>query len=137
MQLTGVIPPICTPFEDATVDRTILNPLVMIASDGAIGHPREAGTFSRVLARYVREQRSLSLMDAIEKMTLMPAKVLAASTPAAARKGRLQVGADADIVAFDPQQIADKATYSQTSLPSVGMRFVIVHGDVIIAVSAG
>jgi hypothetical protein len=119
--------------DDATVDRTILDPLVMIASDGAIGHPREAGTFSRVLARYAREQESLSLMDAIEKMTLMPATVLTASTPAAARKGRLQVGADADIIAFDPRQIADRATYSQPSLPSVGMRFVIVHGEVIIA----
>jgi N-acyl-D-aspartate/D-glutamate deacylase len=119
--------------DDATVDQTIINPLVMIASDGAIGHPREAGTFSRVLARYVREQKSLGLMDAIEKMTLMPAKVLAASTPVAARKGRLQVNADADIVAFDPQQIADRATYSRPSIPSVGMRFVIVHGEVIIA----
>jgi hypothetical protein len=55
------------------VDKVIPHPLVMIASDGAEGHPRNAGTYSRVLAQYVREKRTLSLMDALRKMTLMPA----------------------------------------------------------------
>ncbi|HEY1400611.1 MAG TPA: amidohydrolase family protein, partial [Terriglobales bacterium] len=92
------------------VDAVIPNPLVMIASDGLKGHPRNAGTYSRILGQYVREMRSLTLMDAIRKMTLMPAQVLEKSTPAAHAKGRLQEGADADIVVFDPQTIADRAT---------------------------
>ena len=74
------------------VDQVIPNPLVMIASDGAEGHPRNAGTFSRVLAQYVREKGTITLMDAIRKMTLMPAEMLERSTPAARHMGRLQEG---------------------------------------------
>ena len=114
------------------VDTVIENPLVMIASDGEDGHPRNAGTFSRILAHYVRERGSLTLMDAIRKMSLMPAERLERSTPAARRKGRIQEGADADIVAFDPQTVADRATYQSPRLPSVGMRYVIVNGDILI-----
>ena len=66
------------------VDAVIAEPLVMIASDGADGHPRNAGTYSRILARYVRERGSITLMDAIRKMALMPAQRLEKSTPAAA-----------------------------------------------------
>src|SRR3979409_578636 len=58
------------------VDQVIPHPLVMIASDGAEGHPRNAGTYSRILAQYVRQKRTLTLMDAVRKMTLMPAQVL-------------------------------------------------------------
>ena len=65
------------------VDAVIPNPLVMIASDGAEGHPRNAGTYSRVLAQYVREKKTLTLMEALNKMTLMPAQMLERSTPAA------------------------------------------------------
>lgn len=118
--------------DEATVDKVILNPLVMIASDGIISHPREAGTFSRVLARYVRQQQSLTLDDAIRKMTLMPAQVLAQSTPAALRKGRIQVGADADIVVFDLARVSDQSTYSHPDTPSVGMKYVLVQGVPII-----
>jgi N-acyl-D-aspartate/D-glutamate deacylase len=114
------------------VDSVIANPLVMIASDGEDGHPRNAGTFSRILARYVRERGSITLMDALRKMSLMPAERLAKSTPAAHRKGRLQEGADADIVAFNPQSVADKSTYQSPREPSVGMQYVIVNGSVLI-----
>src|SRR6185503_4877784 len=79
-------------------DAAIVNPLVMIASDGLAGHPRNAGTYSRVLARYVRSQHSLTLMDAIRKMTLMPAQRLEKATSQARRLGRLQQEAVADIV---------------------------------------
>jgi len=65
------------------VDQVIAHPLVMIASDGAEGHPRNAGTYSRVLAQYVREKRAITLMDALRKMSLMPAQMLERSTPAA------------------------------------------------------
>jgi len=114
------------------VDKVISNPLVMIASDGAEGHPRNAGTYSRVLAEYVRERGTIPLMDGLRKMTLMPAQVLEKSTPAARAKGRLQEGADADIVVFDPQTIADRATYQAPMETSTGMRFVIVGGTVLI-----
>ena len=114
------------------VDSLIPQPLVMIASDGAQGHPRNAGTYSRVLAQYVREKGSVTLMDAIRKMSLMPAQRLEKSTSAARAKGRLQEGADADIVVFDPQTVADRATYKTPMEPSTGMQYVIVGGTVLI-----
>jgi N-acyl-D-aspartate/D-glutamate deacylase len=114
------------------VDAVVSAPLVMIASDGEDGHPRNAGTYSRVLARYVRERGSVTLMDAIRKMSLMPAQRLERSTPAARGKGRLQEGADADVIAFDPQTVADRATYQSPREPSIGMKFVIVGGVLLI-----
>jgi Amidohydrolase family len=114
------------------VDSVIANPLVMIASDGEDGHPRNAGTFSRILARYVRERGTLTLMDAIRKMSLMPAERLEKSTVAAHRKGRIQEGADADIIAFDPHTVADRSTYALPREPSIGMRYVMVNGTVLI-----
>ena len=118
--------------KDEVVDAVITNPLVMIASDGDKGHPRNAGTYSRVLARYVREQGSLTLMDALRKMTLMPAECLERATPDARRKGRLQEGADADLVVFDPQTIADRSTYQHPMEPSVGVHYLLVGGTVVI-----
>ncbi len=114
------------------VDSVIAAPLVMIASDGEDGHPRNAGTFSHILARYVRERGSLTLMDALRKMSLMPAQRLERSTPSARGKGRLQEGADADVIVFDPRTIADRSTYKAPRETSVGMKFVIVGGVVLI-----
>jgi N-acyl-D-aspartate/D-glutamate deacylase len=114
------------------VDKLIPLPLVMIASDGAEGHPRNAGTYSRVLAQYVRQKGTLTLMDALRKMTLMPAEVLERSTAAARLKGRLQEGADADIVVFDAATISDRSTFQKPMEPSVGVRYLIVGGTVIV-----
>jgi len=114
------------------VDATIPNPLIMIASDGADGHPRNAGTYSRVLAQYVREKKTLSLMDALRKMTLMPAQMLERSTPAARHKGRLQEGADADIVVFDLATISDRSTFEKPMEPSVGVHELLVGGELVI-----
>jgi len=114
------------------VDAVIPNPLIMIASDGAPGHPRNAGTYSRVLAEYVREKKTLTLMEALRKMTLMPAEMLERSTPEGKLKGRLQKGADADIVVFDPQTIADRSTFSKPMEPSVGVHYLLVGGSVVI-----
>jgi N-acyl-D-aspartate/D-glutamate deacylase len=114
------------------IDAVIPNPLIMIASDGAVGHPRNAGTYSRVLAQYVREKKTLTLMEALRKMTLMPAQMLERSTPAAHRKGRLQEGADADIVIFDPQTIADRSTFEKPMEPSVGVQYLLVGGTAVI-----
>ncbi len=114
------------------VDSVIANPLVMIASDGAPGHPRNAGCFSRVIAQYVREKKTLTLMEAVRKMSLMPAQMLERSTPKGKRKGRLQEGADADIVVFDPETISDRATFEKPMEPSVGVRYLVVGGTMLI-----
>ena len=114
------------------VDELIPNPLIMIASDGAEGHPRNAGTYSRVLAQYVREKKSLTWMEALRKMTLMPAQMLERSTPDAKRKGRIQEGADADIVVFDPNTISDRSTFQKPMEPSVGVHYLLVGGAVLI-----
>jgi N-acyl-D-aspartate/D-glutamate deacylase len=114
------------------IDKIIPHPLVMIASDGLPGHPRNAGTYSRVLAQYVREKGAISLMDALRKMSLMPAEMLERSTPTARFKGRLQEGADADIVAFDAATISDKATFKDPTLPSVGVHYLVVGGTVVV-----
>jgi N-acyl-D-aspartate/D-glutamate deacylase len=114
------------------VDQVIAHPLVMIASDGAEGHPRNAGTYSRILAQYVRERKTLSLMEALRKMSLMPAQMLERSTPAARQKGRLQEGADADIAVFDAGTISDHSTYEKPMEPSVGVRYLLVQGTVVV-----
>ena len=114
------------------VDPVLRNSLVMVASDGEDGHPRNAGTFCRILARYVRGQGTLTLMDAIRKMSLMPAQVLERSTPAARLKGRLQEGADADVVIFDPQIVTDRATYQHPTEPSLGVEYLLVGGVMLV-----
>ncbi len=114
------------------VDKVIPNPLVMIASDGLEGHPRNAGTYSRVLRQYVREKGTVTLMDAIRKMSFMPSEMLERSTPAARQKGRLQEGADADIVVFDASTITDRATFEKPMEPSVGVRYLVVGGTLLV-----
>jgi len=114
------------------VAAAITSPLTIIASDAywqnGTGHPRTTGTFARVLGRYVRDAGSLSLMDAIRKMTLMPAQRLEARVPAMREKGRLAVGADADITIFDAASVMDRSTYRDPSLAPVGIQQVIVNG---------
>ena len=114
------------------LDKVIPHPLVMIASDGFQGHPRNAGTYSRVLAQYVREKGTITLMDALRKMSLMPAETLERSTPAARQKGRLQEGADADIVVFDAATISDHATFEKPMEPGVGVHYLLVAGTVVV-----
>ena len=111
----------------------VRNPIVMIGSDGmpitgAKVHPRGQGTFSRVLGHYVREEKALDLMTALRKMTLMPAQRLEKRAPAFRSKGRIRVGADADITIFDPAAIIDKATFEEPLQYSAGISFVLVNG---------
>jgi N-acyl-D-glutamate deacylase len=100
--------------------------------DDAFAHPRSAGTYSRFIGRWVRERNSISLLEAIRKTSLNPAKILENSVPQMKQKGRLQVGADADIVVFDLETIIDKATYTEPAKLSAGFRHVVVNGTTII-----
>jgi imidazolonepropionase-like amidohydrolase len=107
--------------------------MTMIASDGNNTpgepvHPRTAGTFARTLGVYVRDQQALSLPDGIRKMTVMPAMRLERRLPEMVRKGRISVGADADITVFDPRTIADRSTYEKPAQYSTGVRHVVVNG---------
>jgi dihydroorotase len=115
----------------------LADPLTMVASDGnntpgEPQHPRTAGTFARVLGHYVREEKTLSLLDALRKMTLMPAQRLERRVPAMANKGRIRVGADADLTLFDPATIIDRATYEKPAQYSEGIKDVIVNGVVVV-----
>ena len=114
------------------VDKVIAEPLVMIASDGLDGHPRNAGTYAKILASYVRERGSLTLMDALRKMSLMPAQRLEKASPEARRLGRMQEGADADVIVFDAANVGDRATFQKPREPSVGMKYVLVGGTLLI-----
>jgi dihydroorotase len=110
----------------------LTSPLTAIASDAywqkGTGHPRTTGTFSRLLGRYVRDAHALPLMEAIRKVTLMPAQRLEARVPAMRRKGRLEVGADADITIFDAARVLDRSTYRDPSRSPLGIQHVIVNG---------
>jgi N-acyl-D-aspartate/D-glutamate deacylase len=117
---------------DSIVDRVMPEPSVIVASDGVLQHPRGAGTRARVLSRYVRDQKSLSLLAAIAKMSLMPAQRLEQLTPVARRLGRIQEGARADVVVFDPATVQDRATFRAAAEPSVGMRYVMVAGTLVV-----
>jgi dihydroorotase len=112
---------------EEVVRTAVSDPTVMIASDGILdngkGHPRAAGTYARVLGRYVREQHALSLMDALRKMTVMPADRLGLKA-----KGRIAVGADADIAVFDPARVIDHATFDKPAQYSEGIPYVLVGG---------
>jgi N-acyl-D-glutamate deacylase len=100
--------------------------------DTALAHPRTAGCFSRVLGRYVRERKVLSLMDAVRRCSLIPAQILEDSTPQMKNKGRIKVGADADIIVFDADKIIDRATFANPRQTSAGFRLVLVNGIAVV-----
>ncbi len=139
--------------DQALLDRSVLFPGAPIASDAmpwaradgsaviedvwpmpedAFAHPRSTGTFSRFLSRYVRERREVSVMEGLAKCSLYGARVLERAVPQMRSKGRLQVGADADIVVLDIDAVKDNATFTEPARPSSGHRHVIVNGTPII-----
>lgn len=110
------------------VDMALSHPNVVLASDGFMhnlqGHPRASGTFPRFISKYVREKRLLSLYEAIEKMTYLPAKRYGLD------KGTLNIGSAGDVVIFDYNTIDDMATFENPAKPPVGIKYVIINGEV-------
>jgi len=115
---------------EAEIVRALQHPLVLVGSDGAFhnrqGHPRGAGAFPRVLGRLVREQPALTLTEALAKMTVLPAERLGLR-----QKGRIAVGADADLTLFDPEIIIDKADFDCPTAAPAGVGPVLVGGEVV------
>ena len=117
--------------DEADLRAGLTPPWSMISSDGeamAAGsselvHPRNYGTFPRVLARYVREEKLLTLEDAVRKMTGLPAQTLRLRD-----RGFLRAGAKADLVVFDPRTVLDRATFTEPHQLAAGIRWVIING---------
>lgn len=138
--------------DQAYLDRSMLFPGGAIASDGgewsldgerlpanvwpipadAQSHPRSAGSFSRFLGLYVRERGMIDWPEAIARTSYHPALILQEAVPQMRTKGRLQEGADADIVVFDPETVSDRATYERPAQPSAGFDYVLVNGEILV-----
>jgi N-acyl-D-aspartate/D-glutamate deacylase len=101
--------------------------------DGIVSHPRSAGTFTRFLSRWVRDRKTMSLIEGLRKCSLIPAQILEASTPQMRQKARLKEGCDADLVIFDYDELQDMAEFSAMNRPARGMRHVLVNGQAVIA----
>src|SRR6185295_1529630 len=117
---------VCRSMKDNDIRTFYRQPWVMVASDGAAGgkHPRGAGTFSRVLGRFVRERQWLTLEDAVRKMTAAPASRLGLFD-----RGVIREGMKADLVIFDPKRVIDRSTFKEPQLLSEGIDRVFVNGE--------
>ncbi len=138
-KIGGAVVAFAIPSEQVSL--CIADPDVIVSSDGLEyhrgvktdhPHPRGAGTFSRVLGMYVRERQLIELMTALRKMTLLPAQRVETVDPQMKKKGRVQVGSDADITVFDPNTIIDQATYQNPLVYSKGIAHVLVNGTFVV-----
>ncbi|TYC94412.1 amidohydrolase family protein [Novosphingobium sp. BW1] len=114
------------------VDGKYLTDPVWPLPANAQAHPRIAASFTKVIAREVRDSHEMTMLDAIGRATLLPARLLEEGVPQMRKKGRIQPGADADIVVFDLNGLENRATFSAPTLPTKGMRFVVVNGKILI-----
>jgi N-acyl-D-amino-acid deacylase len=124
--------------DEGDVRRALAHPAVMVGSDGSSlaptgpmaaskPHPRSYGTFPRVLGEYARQQRTISLPQAVHKMTGLPARRLGLRD-----RGTIRVGARADLVVFDAKQVIDVATYDEPHRYPAGIEHVLVNGSFVI-----
>lgn len=122
--------------KESWVDSVISSDISMIASDGGeyspTGHPRGSGSFCKTIREYVNEKKLISINQAINKMTLMPAKVLETVVPDMKLRGRIQKGCYADLLLFNVDKVKDNATYTNGFVRSSGMDYVIVNGTILI-----
>lgn len=121
---------------DSDIIDSLKTPWIFVSSDGFIDrskncHPRGSGCFSRTIGKFVRDEKILSLKEAIKKMSYLPAKLLEDLSPQMKQKGRLQEGADADIVIFDYEKIIDKATIEKPAQFSAGINYVLINGSIV------
>jgi N-acyl-D-aspartate/D-glutamate deacylase len=119
------------------LELALRHPGVLVASDAMPlydggEHPRSAGTHARILGRTVRERGTLTLLDALARMSWLPARRLEGYVPGMGRKGRVQIGADADLVVFDPATVIDRATYEDSHQSSAGIPHVLVGGVLVV-----
>jgi N-acyl-D-glutamate deacylase len=101
--------------------------------EDAVSHPRSSGTFTKFLRDWVIDRKVVPLLDGIAKCTLIPSQILEASTPVMQKKGRLQAGADADVVVFDLETLRDRADFLNMNRPAEGVKHLLVHGQAVIA----
>ncbi len=119
---------------EASLRKGIADALPMFASDGGRDaddnptHPRATGSFARILGKYVRDEKLVSLADALRRMTMEPARRLEARAPEMRDRGRIRVGAYADITVFDPAIVIDRSTYTNAAVASEGILHVVVNG---------
>ena len=133
-QLRGGASCVFHAMDEGDVERIMQHPQTMIASDGRLvrprmghPHPRWYGTFPRVLGHYVREKGTLSLNEAIYKMTALPAAAMGLTD-----RGLLREGMKADVVIFDPGTVADKATFENPHQYPEGIPYVVINGKIVV-----
>ena len=117
--------------DENEVITALKHPEIMIASDGFLrsgqGHPRASGAFPRAIGKYVREEKHLDLVEAVKKMTLLPARRLGLT-----QKGRVAADYDADLVLFDFNKISDRSNYEKPAVPPEGIEHVLVGGKQVV-----
>lgn len=126
---------------ESNVDSAITHAGVIVASDGVpfvngTGHPRGAGTYARILGHYVRDTKQLTLMDALSRMTILPARRLESYVPQMTKRGRITRGAYADLTIFDPATVRDRSTFTEPALTSEGIPHVMVNGTFVVRAGA-
>ncbi|MHA7130764.1 N-acyl-D-amino-acid deacylase family protein [Algoriphagus namhaensis] len=130
-QLNGGTGTIYHAMDAADVERILKHPMTMIGSDGRLSqpgeghpHPRAYGTFPRILGHYVREQKTISLEEAIRKMTSLPASRLGLKS-----RGQVKVGYIADLVLFNPETVSDLSTFTDPHQYPIGIEHVLIGGE--------